>query len=109
MEKFRSNWKKTPDKFRRPTVLIVGICIVLTSGAIGWLPGPGGIPLFLIGIAVLASEFAWAERVRDRILEIIYLFGAQFRKHPVIGWITLIALACCSLTFAYLTFFAPKS
>ena len=26
--------------------LFVGLTLVLTSGAIGWLPGPGGIPVF---------------------------------------------------------------
>ncbi len=28
----------------------------------GWLPGPGGIPLFLAGLALLAVNHDWAER-----------------------------------------------
>lgn len=28
----------------------------------GWLPGPGGIPLFLLGLSLLAVNHDWAER-----------------------------------------------
>lgn len=28
----------------------------------GWLPGPGGIPLFLLGLSLLAANHDWAER-----------------------------------------------
>lgn len=30
---------------------------------IGWLPGPGGIPLFLIGLGLVATNHEWAERL----------------------------------------------
>ena len=30
--------------------------------AFGWLPGPGGVPLFLIGLSLLAANHDWAER-----------------------------------------------
>jgi hypothetical protein len=36
------------------------ICLGFISGPI---PGPGGIPLVLLGLAVMASEFVWAERL----------------------------------------------
>lgn len=41
---------------------IVAVLIMLTALAIGWLPGPGGIPLFLIGLGLLAINHTWAER-----------------------------------------------
>jgi hypothetical protein len=28
----------------------------------GWLPGPGGVPLFLLGLSLLAANHKWAER-----------------------------------------------
>lgn len=28
----------------------------------GWLPGPGGVPLFLLGLSLLAVNHDWAER-----------------------------------------------
>lgn len=38
-----------------------GLCFI---GVIlfGWLPGPGGIPLFLLGLSLLAVNHDWAER-----------------------------------------------
>lgn len=40
---------------------LAGLCFV---GVIlfGWLPGPGGIPLFLAGLGLLAVNHAWARR-----------------------------------------------
>lgn len=40
---------------------LAGICFI---GVIlfGWLPGPGGVPLFLAGLALLAVNHDWAER-----------------------------------------------
>lgn len=31
----------------------------------GWLPGPGGIPLFIVGLSLLAINHEWAERYID--------------------------------------------
>lgn len=40
------------------------LAIICMIGAIatGWLPGPGGIPLFIIGLSLLAINHEWAER-----------------------------------------------
>ncbi|HIW31018.1 MAG TPA: PGPGW domain-containing protein, partial [Candidatus Luteococcus avicola] len=37
--------------------------MMVAAALTGWLPGPGGIPLFLMGLAVWASEFEWAHRL----------------------------------------------
>lgn len=29
---------------------------------LGWLPGPGGIPLFIVGLSLLAINHDWAKR-----------------------------------------------
>ncbi|MGO4958304.1 PGPGW domain-containing protein [Luteococcus sp. Sow4_B9] len=42
---------------------LVGGLMMLGAALTGWLPGPGGIPLFMLGLVVLSSEFAWAHRV----------------------------------------------
>jgi hypothetical protein len=68
-ERDRWAWRRKiradPRRYRlyRVAVGILGGLLILTSGLIGWLPGPGGIPLFLLGLAVLASEFHWARRL----------------------------------------------
>lgn len=104
-EQAHHHWKRLPDRIRKPLVLVVGCMFVLAAAATGWLPGPGGIPLFLIGIAILASEFVWAEKFRDIVLEIIYFLGRQWRQHKVTG--TLIFATGVSLAFltSYWLFF----
>jgi uncharacterized protein (TIGR02611 family) len=48
----------------RIVVLVVGITITLAGVAMLALPGPGWAAIF-IGLAVLASEFALARRMKD--------------------------------------------
>lgn len=70
--------------------MIVGSLLILAAGLTGWLPGPGGIPLFLVGIAVLATEFEWAQRVRDTIIGWIEALGRMWRRHRIIGTILVV-------------------
>jgi len=51
----------------------------------GWLPGPGGIPLFLLGLGFLAVNHDWAERW----LETAKHKGVTFKKwlFPDTPWI----------------------
>lgn len=46
----------------RVIIAIIGVIFIIAAGLTGWLPGPGGIPLFLAGMAILATEFRWAHR-----------------------------------------------
>ena len=50
---------------KRMAVLIVGVAVLLAGFAMLVLPGPGIIVLIL-GLAILATEFAWAERALDQ-------------------------------------------
>jgi len=47
---------------KRIFIDVAGLLIVILSLLIGWLPGPGGIPLFLAGLALLASNHKWARK-----------------------------------------------
>jgi hypothetical protein len=51
----------------RTGVAILGGLLIILAPLTGWLPGPGGIPLFIAGLAVLASEFEWAQRLLMRV------------------------------------------
>jgi len=53
-----------PAAVRKPLVLIVGVAIIVAGIGMLVLPGPGWAAIFL-GFAVLATEFAFAERVRS--------------------------------------------
>lgn len=50
---------------KRLLVLVVGTALVGAGLAMLILPGPG-ILISVVGLAVLATEFAWAERALDR-------------------------------------------
>lgn len=45
-------------------ILFDSLAVICFIGVIafGWLPGPGGIPLFLAGLGFLAVNHDWAER-----------------------------------------------
>lgn len=72
---------------------------MIASILTGWLPGPGGVPLFLIGIAILSTEYTWARRLRDRVLRAVHHFGRWYRSHKVLGTITLVIAAVGAISF----------
>lgn len=86
MNKFKHHWFRLPRSARRPLVFIVGTLFILLSALIGWLPGPGGMVIFLLGIAVLSTEFTWAERLRNWLIERFKNMSDYLRKEPVKGW-----------------------
>lgn len=64
---------------------------MVISVSIGWLPGPGGIPLFLVGLAVLATEFVWAARLLWRANFEAHRFGRWSARQP--AWIKALLVA----------------
>lgn len=50
---------------KRIAVLVVGLAVLVAGAAMLVLPGPG-ILVLIVGLAILATEFVWAERVLDR-------------------------------------------
>lgn len=53
------------SNLRRLVVFLVGVTMLGAGLAMLVLPGPGVI-VILLGLAILATEFAWAERTLDR-------------------------------------------
>jgi uncharacterized protein (TIGR02611 family) len=49
---------------KRVAVLVLGVALLVGGLAMLVLPGPG-ILVVIAGLAVLATEFAWAERMLD--------------------------------------------
>jgi uncharacterized protein (TIGR02611 family) len=72
MHHLKQTWRKTPRSARRTIVFIVGVCCIVAGICMLVLPGPGWATIFL-GLAILASEFERAERLRAGILQ-------RFRK-----------------------------
>lgn len=65
-ERFSSVWKQLPHPLRWVVVATVGGTFICLGLIFMVLPGPG-IPLVLAGFVILASEFAWAEVVVQRM------------------------------------------
>lgn len=100
MQRAKHHWLKLPNTLRRVLVLVLGVLLIVAAGVLGPIPGPGGSILFLLGIAVLASEFTWAERLRDYILSLYKRLVIFVKKRPifsilvtlviiVVGWVCL--------------------
>lgn len=84
----------------RCVVGFVGVALMVIAALTGWLPGPGGIPLFLIGLAVLASEFEWAHRLLQWVKRKFHDLRQWGARQPVwirwvsgLGTLALVALA----------------
>lgn len=106
----KAGWQRVPRRIRRPIVIVIGFLFVIAAGLTGWLPGPGGIPLFLIGVAILATEYSWAERLRDFILDIVKAGAHWLREHPTIRKILIVWTLLCALLVSYTSylFFSSK-
>ena len=50
---------------RRLMVFILGVAVLLAGLAMLVMPGPG-VLVIILGLIILATEFAWAERLLDR-------------------------------------------
>ncbi len=108
MQRAKKHWYNLPDTLRRVLVFILGVLLIITAGVIGPIPGPGGGIVFLLGIAVLATEFTWAERLRDYIFDQYKKIVTYVKKRPVrslltgltiiaIGWVILFYIYKCFL------------
>jgi uncharacterized protein (TIGR02611 family) len=78
-EKFNSVWRHLPHPFRWAIVAVVGSLVVLLGIVFMFIPGPG-IPMIVLGVAILATEFAWAEVVYARIKKETNKFTARAKK-----------------------------
>lgn len=54
-------WQAFPKPIRKLLAASVGVVTLLVGVALLVLPGPG-IAVVLLGLAILATEFAWARR-----------------------------------------------
>ena len=63
--RWRAKIRRNPLQLRvyRFVVGFVGLFFVALGFVSGPLPGPGGIPLVLLGLAIWSSEFVWAQHL----------------------------------------------
>jgi uncharacterized protein (TIGR02611 family) len=68
--KARALHQRSHPRVRRIAVAVVGVLLLCIGAALLVLPGPG-LLLIAAGIAVLALEFPWAERLAKRIQDTV--------------------------------------
>ena len=86
---------------RRIFIDIGGYFLIFLGVATGWLPGPGGIPLILGGLALLSLHNEWARRLRIWLVRhgadfILKLFPRSHKIqliYDVVAAIILVAIA----------------
>lgn len=100
---WRRRIRQNPAQLRlyRIGVAIAGLLLICLGILTGPLPGPGGIPLVLLGLATWSSEFEWAYRLRLRLKAEIKKYGSWPTGKKVAFWVAFSA-ACGSLGYAYL-------
>ena len=69
----------------RVVVLIVGAMFVGLGLLLVVLPGPLTIPPILLGVYIWSTEFAWAERMRERAVSSAIEAWEQARKRPLVS------------------------
>jgi hypothetical protein len=94
---WRKRIRANPHQLRvyRAVIAAIGLLLVLLGLATGWLPGPGGIPLILGGLAVWASEFHWAHRLMLRLKHALHVYQSWSGRRKLVSW--LVFLAACGL------------
>ena len=65
-EQGKQAWRRLPHPLRWLGVALVGGSLLIAGGIMLITPGPG-IPVIVLGLVVLATEFAWAERTLHRV------------------------------------------
>ena len=72
---------------KRAAVFVVGVALVVVGLIMFVTPGPG-IVLVVAGLAVLATEFAWAEHLLDKAKEQAAKAGRSAQRLPGVGRVT---------------------
>lgn len=75
-------------------VFLLGAAFIVLGLVLVILPGPLTIPPILLGVYLWSTEFAWAERLRDRAMEAGRTAWEAARNRPVhTAAVTLLGLA----------------
>jgi uncharacterized protein (TIGR02611 family) len=72
----------------RAVVALVGFTVVLLGLFLVPLPGPGWLVVF-VGLGILASEFAWAERLLDYAKAKVRAWTGWLRKQSLMTRLAL--------------------
>ena len=94
---WRRRIRQNPTKafVYRIGVGLLGALFIIAGLATGPLPGPGGIPLILLGLATWSSEFEWAQRLMQYFLSQVRRYRGWGWRRKVSFWVVFVG--CCWL------------
>lgn len=83
---------------------ILGVALVICSILFGWLPGPGGIPLLLAGLSLLATNHEWARKLLNYVkVNGVKIIDLVFRDHPLLAlFFDILAISLLIISGIYL-------
>jgi len=67
---------------KRLAIDTAGYALIVGGIALGWLPGPGGVPLIVAGLGLLSIHNAWARRLRLLVIQ----HGGKLVKYLFPRW-----------------------
>lgn len=82
--------------------ICVGIVLVIAGLILMPVPGPGGTPVFLAGLALLATEFKWARNFLEKFKA---SYAGMSKRRRRILTVSLLAFYIASSVLAYKLFF----
>jgi hypothetical protein len=84
---WRDRVRRTPGgrQFLKIAVFLLGLFFVLLGVALAALPGPLTIPPILLGVWIWSSEFAWAERLLDRVRRSAQEAWENAKRRPLVS------------------------
>ena len=85
----------------RVGVALAGLFFVCLGFVSGPIPGPGGIPLVLLGLAIWSSEFEWANRLMGWFKVQLKRYQAWSLRRRVLFWVAFFAV-CGSIGYSYM-------
>jgi uncharacterized protein (TIGR02611 family) len=91
----------------RVAVALLGLLLIAVGLVSGPLPGPGGIPLVLLGLAVWSSEFEWAHQLMLWFKKQLHRYRTWSTPQKVLSLVVF--FSCCGLLgyFSLLTLGIP--
>ncbi|HKX15479.1 MAG TPA: PGPGW domain-containing protein [Propionibacteriaceae bacterium] len=92
----------------RMAVALLGLILVALGFVSGPIPGPGGIPLVLLGLAIWSSEFEWAHQLMTWFKKQLHHYRTWPPRKKCLFWVAF--FACCGLIgYLYLLVTGPPS
>ncbi len=85
----------------RVAVGFAGLLLICLGFVSGPIPGPGGIPLVLLGLAIWSSEFKWAHRLMLWFKVQLRRFQTWSRRKQILFWAAFVA-GCGLLGFTFM-------